>query len=387
MGTINFDQHKTNQMKFFLLLLLFSVLIFSSCNENIHEIKLINASAFDAEIDGKQTKLYTLKNNNGLIVQITNFGGRIVSLWTPNKNGKFDDIVLGYDSINTYLTSNESYFGAIIGRYGNRIAKGKFTLNDSVYELPINNGENHLHGGIKTFHNMVWDAKQISDTLINLKFYSKDGDQGYPGNLQVDVSYTLTNNNELKIEYTATTDKATPVNLTNHAYFNLHGAGKGTINDHLLQINASNYTPVIEGLIPKGEIVEVKNTPFDFTKPVTIGERVNSEHEQLKRGFGYDHNFVLDGTGLKKAALVEEPLSGRILEVFTTEPGIQFYGGNFLDGEGVGKNNLSYGHRSAFCLETQHFPDSPNNPDFPTTILQPSETYQSICIYKFSVSN
>lgn len=359
----------------------------SSCKEKQTDLKLINAQHFESVIDGKQVHLFTLKNKNNLVTQITNYGGRVVSLWVPDRNGNFEDIVLGYETLEGYLQSHEIYFGALIGRYGNRIANGKFTLNDSTYTLATNNGDHHLHGGKTGFNNVVWDARQISDSELELKYRSKDGEEGYPGNLDVTVTYTLTDNNALEINYSATTDKATPVNLTHHSFFNLHGAGKGSINDHLLQINASQYTPIIAGLIPTGNIEDVKDTPFDFTAPTPIGNHVNDTDEQLTYGFGYDHNFVLDGSGLKVAAVITDPVSGRTMEVVTDEPGLQFYGGNFLDGNDIGKGGLPYNYRTAFCLETQHFPDSPNQEQFPSTILNTGQHYTSTCVYKFSVQN
>jgi len=356
-----------------------------SCQKKQADLKLLNKQNFERVIDGKKVDLFTLKNKNGLVTQITNYGGRVVNLWVPDKTGNFEDIVLGYETIEGYLQPNEAYFGALIGRYGNRIANGKFILNDSTYTLAKNNGVNHLHGGKKGFNNVVWDAHQISDSELELKYLSKDGEEGYPGNLDVTVVYKLTDNNELKINYFASTDKATPVNLTHHSYFNLHGAGKGSINDHVLQINAAYYTPIIEGAIPTGSIENVKNTPFDFTEPIPIGTHINDDNQQIKYGFGYDHNFVLDGSGLKVAAVIIEPNSGRKMEVITNEPGLQFYGGNFLNGKNIGKGSLAYKYRTAFCLETQHFPDSPNQEHFPSTILNKGELYTSTCIYKFSI--
>ena len=258
-------------------------------------------------------------------------------------------------------------------------------MNDSIYTLATNNGANHLHGGKTGFNDVVWDVVEHSDTAITLHYLSKDGEEGYPGNLDVTVVYKLTESNDLEITYKATTDKDTPVNLTHHSFFNLHGAGKGSINDHLLQINASRYTPIIEGLIPTGVISSVSGTPFDFLKPTAIGDRVDTDNEQIKLGFGYDHNFVLDGTGMKTAAQIEEPVSGRVMTVVTDEPGLQLYGGNFLNGKDIGKRNLPYEYRTAFCLETQHYPDALNQPNFPSTTLKPGEIYQSTCIYKFSV--
>ena len=371
-------------MKKIYILLILSI-ISISCEKKHNDVKLISRKNFENVIDGKNIDLYTLKNINGLVTQITNYGGRVVNLWIPDKNGNFEDIVLGYETIDGYLKSNEIYFGALIGRYGNRIASGKFILNDSTYTLAKNNGDNHLHGGKMGFNNVVWDARQISDSELELIYSSGDGEEGYPGKLDVVVVYKLTDKNELKINYSAITNKATHINLTHHSFFNLCGAGKGSINDHLLQINAEFYTPIKEGLIPTGDIENVKGTPLDFMEPTLIGEHVNDDDQQIKYGFGYDHNFVLDGSGLKLAATVIEPNSGRKMEVITSEPGLQFYGGNFLDGKEFGKRNLPYNYRTAFCLEAQHFPDSPNQKHFPSTILNAGEQYNSICIYKFSI--
>jgi len=368
-----------------LFVLLIILLSNASCEKVHSEIKLIDKTYFDRTIDNKKVNLFTLKNKNGLIAQITNFGGRIVSLWVPDKHGNFEDIVLGYETLDAYLNSNENYFGALIGRYGNRISKGKFTLNDSIYILATNNNGNHLHGGNQGFNKLVWDARQLSDSELELKYHSKDGEEGYPGNLNTTVIYKLTDMNELSINYSATTDQATPINLTHHSYFNLYGAGKGSINDHILQINATQYTPIKAGLIPTGDIKSVENTPFDFLSPTAIGKHIDLKNKQLELGLGYDHNFVLDGSGLKTAAIVVEPKSGRKLEVITTEPGLQFYTGNFLNGTAIGKQGLAYKYRTAFCLETQHFPDSPNQPNFPLTILNKDEKYSSTCIYKFSI--
>ena len=354
------------------------------CSRGQLELKLINKQNFTRVIDNKQVDLFTLKNKYGLTAQITNYGGRLVSLWIPDKNGNFDDIVLGYETLEHYLKPKGIYFGALIGRYANRIAKGKFTLNDNIHTLAINNGANHLHGGKNGFNNVVWNANQLSDSELKLEYLSKDGEEGYSGNLNVTVIYKLTDSNKLEINYTATTDKSTPVNLSHHSFFNLGGAGKGSINDHLLQINAAYYTPIDEEQVPTGKLEKVKNTPFDFTKLKTIGEDIDAYSQQLDFGFGYDHNFVLDGSELRVAAKVIEPKSGRIMDVITDEPGLQFYGGNFLDGKNIGKGNLSYEYRTAFCLETQHFPDSPNRTSFPSTILHPDDVYKSTCIYKFT---
>jgi len=351
--------------------------------------ELINNATFKGFVDGKKIELFTLKNKNGIVTQITNYGGRVVNLWVPDKDGNFEDVVLGYESLDGYLSSNEIYYGALIGRYGNRIAKGKFSLSDKVYTLPTNNNENHLHGGTKGFNDVVWEAEQLDNQSLKLVYLSKDMEEGYPGNLSIEVVYTLTDKNELKIEYTAQTDVTTHVNLTHHSFFNLHGAGKGSINDHVLFINADYFTPVDSDLIPTGEIAPVVNTPMDFTKQTTIGKRVNNDFEQLNFGLGYDHNWVLNKSDndVSLAARIVEPVSGRLMEVYTNEPGLQFYGGNFLNGSDIGKYGLSYEHRSAFCLETQHFPDTPNNNNFPSTVLHPKEDYYSVCIYKFLTEN
>ena len=344
---------------------------------------------FEGTIDGKTVNLYVLKNINGIEVAFSNYGQRLVSLMVPDKNGKMEDIVLGYTTLKDYLT-NSGYFGATIGRYGNRIAKGKFEIDGITYDLAQNNNGNHLHGGVKGFESVVWDVDSVNRNFIRFKRTSPNMEEGYPGNLNVNVEYTLNDDNELRIEYFATTDKKTHVNLTHHSFFNLKGEGKGSINSHILQINAQSITAVDKGLIPTGELMIVADTPFDFNSPKTIQSGLDQEHEQLTLGNGFDHNFVLDQTkknseGLIVAAKVSEPESGRIMEVFTSEPGVQFYGGNFMDGKTIGKNGGSYDYRGAICLETQHFPDSPNKKNFPSTLLGPGEEYSSICIYKFSV--
>jgi aldose 1-epimerase len=345
---------------------------------------------FNTEHNGKKVDLYTLQNKDGLRIDITNYGGRIVSLFTPDKNGVFDDIVTGYHSLEEYLNSNEVYFGALIGRYGNRIANGRFSLDGIDYSLATNNGTNHLHGGPSGFHNVVWDAEQVNDHILKLTYLSAHMEEGYPGNLSVVVFYSLTNENELVTEYEATTDKPTVINLTNHAFFNLAGEGQKTINNHLLKINADFYTPVFENLIPTGHIEPVADTPFDFRDFTPIGERLQSDHPQLQYGLGYDHNYMLrdtmKGREIIYAASVYEPISGRMMDVYTTEPGLQFYGGNFLNGSDTGKRGEPYLHRSSFCLETQHFPDSPNQPQFPSTVLRPGEVFRSKTIYRFSVA-
>ena len=338
--------------------------------------------------DGKGVEIYTLANSKGSEARIMTYGGTLVSLKVPDKNGKFSDVVLGYDSLADYQKAT-AYFGALIGRYGNRIGKGTFSIDGKEYKLAINNGVNHLHGGLKGFDKVVWTASpsfQADGAHLELTYLSRDGEEGYPGNLNVKVEYVLTENNELKIEYSATTDKPTVVSLTHHSYFNLAGAGQGTILDHQLTLNADRFTPTDSGSIPTGELRSVKGTPFDFTKATAIGSRIEQIDEQLKFGNGYDHNFALNkDKALSLAATVYEPTSGRVMEVFTTEPGVQFYTGNFLDGSIKGKSGQNYPRRSGFCLEAQHFPDSPNRPKFPSTVLRPGKTYTQTTIYKFSV--
>jgi aldose 1-epimerase len=335
------------------------------------------------ETDGKKVSLYTLTNKNGVQVKITNYGSTVTSWVAPDKNGKNSSIVLGFDSLTGYL-QKPPYFGATIGRYGNRIGKGQFTLDGQTYKLATNNGANHLHGGNKGFDKVVWDASTTTDNdpALTLTYLSKDGEEGYPGNLNVTVKYTLTDDDELQIEYDATTDKSTPVNLTNHSYFNLTGDVSNTILQHSLQIDADRYTPVDSGLIPTGELKPVKGTPFDFTSPHRIGERIDSVPG------GYDHNFVLNkkGSNLDRVATLTDSISGRTLEVYTTEPGLQFYSGNFLDGTIKTSSGQPINKHAALCLETQHFPDSPNKPAFPTTILKPGEKYHTVTKYKLTVN-
>lgn len=327
----------------------------------------------------------TLTNKNGMVAIITPFGGKLISLWVPDRSGKTEDVVLGYDSVDQYIEGNP-YFGAMIGRYGNRIAKGKFTLEGKEYQLATNNGANALHGGPKGFHNVLWQWVESSDNSLVLSYLSKNGEENYPGELNVKVIYSLTDENELVIDYEATTNATTIINLTHHSFFNLAGAGNGDILDHELTIYADRFTPVDEGLIPTGELKPVPGTPFDFTKPTRIGAHINDANPQIKNGKGFDHNWVLrkEANTFSLAATVKEPTSGRVMEVWTTEPGLQFYSGNFLDGTDKGKKGKRYDYRTAFCLEAQHFPDSPNHPDFPTTILKPGEVYKQKTVYKFS---
>ncbi len=373
-------------MRTILLPLIFLILLISCTSKTVPPT--INPQAFNKMVDGKQVQLFVLKNLKGVEVTVTNYGARIVSWMVPDRKGLMEDVVLGFDSIDGYLTGSETYFGAAIGRYGNRIANGEFQLGDIKYKLAQNNGVNNLHGGINGFCRKVWDATQKDNSELNFKLVSPDMDEGFPGELIVKMSYKLTNDNELFIQYEAKCDKPTVINLTNHSFFNLHGAGNGTILDHQLTLNADFFTPIDSTLIPTGDFTPVENTPFDFRKSMPIGNRINADHQQIHYGLGYDINFVLkkspDATN-SLAASVYEPLSGRLLEVFTDQPGIQFYTGNFLDGKRVGKKGIKYDYRTAFCLETQHFPNSPNQPKFPTVELDPDQVYNHTCIYKFSV--
>jgi aldose 1-epimerase len=371
---------------FIILFTLSFIFSFISCSVKKEVKPTMKKENFGHAIDGKQIFIYTLKNSKEMEVKITNYGGIVVALSVPDRKGKFEDIVLGFEKLEDY-TNEHPYFGALIGRYGNRVQNGKFSLNGTEYILAKNDKENSLHGGLKGFDKVVWDTEtKKGENSLTLSYLSKDGEEGYPGNLSVKVIYTLTDSNELKIEYTATTDKPTVLNLTHHSYFNLAGAGNSDVLSHELMLNADKFTPVDSGLIPTGEMKSVQGTPMDFTKPTQIGARINQNDEQLKLGKGYDHNWILNKTGneLSLAAKVYEPTSGRVMEVYTTEPGIQFYSGNFLDGSNIGKNKKRYNHRYGFCLETQHFPDSPNKPNFPTTVLNPGDTYKQTTIYKFS---
>ena len=348
----------------------------------------VTRAPFGVTPGGDSVELFTLTNPHGMEVRVMTYGGIIVSIKVPDRKGAIDDVVLGYDSLAGYLRSSP-YFGAIVGRYGNRIAHGKFTIDGESYRLDTNNGPNALHGGVKGFDKVVWHAesiKQDSTVGVLLTHTSPDGDQGYPGTVQARVSYALTPDNKLIVSYHATTDKATPINLTQHSYFNLAGAGKGDILGHVVMINADRFTPVDSTLIPTGELAPVAGTPFDFRTPTAIGARIAQPDQQLKNGGGYDHNFVLNRNGdtLSLAARVVEPTTGRVLTVTTTQPGVQFYTGNFLDGTITGKDGHVYLRRYGFCLETQHFPDSPNHPTFPTTILRPGQEYQSQTVFRFS---
>ncbi|MBN2244610.1 MAG: galactose mutarotase [Candidatus Aminicenantes bacterium] len=345
----------------------------------------VNKENFGKLDDGTVVDLYTIKNSQGMVLKVMNYGATVVSLAAPDRNGEVADITLGHDTIFGYINSSP-YFGSIVGRYGNRIAQGKFTLEGIEYSLATNDGDNHLHGGIRGFDKVIWEARPFTEREkagVTLSYLSKDGEEGYPGNLKCSVVYSLTESNELTIEYQAVTDQATPVNLTHHSYFNLAGQGNGDVLSHELMLKAEKYTPVDQGLIPTGEIRSVHNTPMDFLKPTAIGARI----EEVEGG--YDHNFVLskEEDEFIFAAQAHDPASGRIMEVFTTEPGIQFYSGNFLDGSILGKAGKVYKKHYGFCLETQHFPDSPNQPEFPSTILSPGEQYTSKTVYKFKTDN
>ncbi len=357
----------------------------------VTELPSAAAQLSQQEVDSIKT--YTIKNKSGVTITVINYGAIITSILVPDRKGQLGDVALGFHQAEEYITAvDKPYFGAIVGRYGNRIAKGKFSLDGEDFTLATNNGDNHLHGGLVGFDNVIWDAQPIRGAGwegLKLSYHSKDGEEGYPGNLDVTASYKLTDDNTLTVEYLATTDKATPVNLTQHTYFNLKGEGQGTILDHELMLNARKYTPVDAGLIPIGELAAVAGTPFDFTTSKPIGRDISVVNEQLSRGRGFDHNFVLDrkdANDMVLAARVYEPTTGRVLEVHTTEPGVQFYCGNFLDGRLTGKSGNAYVHRGGFCLETQHFPDSPNQPQFPSTILRPGEDYRSTTTFTFSAT-
>ena len=388
------------KLSLFLFLSVLSITIITGCNNSSNNSITSNTDStsktkamipdkknFEDTVDGKQTDLYVLKNHNGMTAAITNYGGRLVSLLVPDKDGKMTDVVVGFNSLEDYAKSTESYFGATIGRVGNRIAKGEFSLDGKKYTLFKNNGPNTLHGGKKGFQAVVWDASQPNDSTVLFTYLSKDMEEGFPGNLNVKVTYSLTGDNGFKCEYEATTDKKTVVNLTNHAFFNLNGEGSGTILNHSVQLFADGYTPIDSTMIPTGKIEPVAGTPFDFTKPVTIGARIEQDNQQLKYGNGYDHNFVLNETkvnGLNHAATVIGDQSGIVMDIYTEEPGMQFYSGNFMQGKNTFKDGSKDDFRTAFAMETQHFPDSPNQPSFPSIVLNPGQTYHTVSVYQFS---
>ena len=369
---------------FKIYIILFSFL-FVFCDQKMDDYQVLDKTNFQTSIEGKKTDLFLLENQN-LKVFVTNYGARIVSLVVRDKFNQNLDVVLGFKSIDDYLKANEPYHGATIGRYANRISKGVFLLDGKKYNLPINNGINHLHGGPKGFHNKIWSIVSFDKEKIVMTLNSEDGEMGYPGNLDVELTYQIVDN-QLEISYKAITDRKTPINLTNHSFFNLAGEGSGTINNHILKLNSDFYTPVDSTLIPLGEKRLVDDSPFDFRKPKAIGSEINSSDDQIVYGGGYDHNFILNKTvqdTLSHAATVFEPNRGVKMDIFTTEPGIQFYGGNFMDGSDVGKYGKKFLYRESFALETQHYPDSPNNQDFPNVYLSPSETYKSTSIYRFT---
>ena len=373
---------RTKILNLLLLLVTFTFISFIKIQDKNMVKKL-----FGTMPDGENIYSYTMTNSSGMSATIINYGATVVKLEVPDRNGKVEDIILGYDSLSSYMNGS-SYFGGIVGRFGNRINKGKFTLDGKEYQLAINSGGNHLHGGDKGFNKRVWEAKEINDNTLEFTYISPDGEENYPGKLTITVTYILTDNNELKIDYKATTDKPTILNPTNHCYFNLTGnPGENTILDHVLMINADKYTPVNSTLIPTGALEDVTNTPMDFRKPTAIGKRINEDFEQLKYAGGYDHNWVLnnyDGT-VQEAVTLYDSTSGRFMEVLTDEPGVQFYSGNFLNGKDRGKDGIYYKYRTGLCLECQHFPDSPNEKNFPSVVLKPGEEYTQTTIYKFSV--
>jgi aldose 1-epimerase len=378
--------------KISLILLLFgTAVLLQNCKQTPTTPKPgIEKAVFGTLPDGRTADLYTLRNAQGMTLTITNYGGTITSWTAPDKSGKYGDVVLGCDSLAGYLRGTP-FFGALIGRYGNRIAKGKFTLDSTTYTLATNNNENHLHGGVKGFDKVLWTASAMNgeEPALKLTYLSKDGEEGYPGNVSVEVVYTLQKDNALNIQYTATTDKPTVVNLTNHSYFNLANAGKSDILSHELMLNTPMYLPVDNTLIPTGELRPVKGTAFDFMQATTIGARINDTTDvQIRYGLGYDHCWITAKSGTKTPELIaalHDPNSGRYMEVLTTEPAVQFYTGNFLDGKVIGKGGSPYRYRCGLCLETQHYPDSPNKPAFPSTILRPGETYKTTTVYRFSV--
>ncbi len=383
-------------MKFKGFLLLPIILLLFACGENQTNANnassdstntgIIDPKKFDTIVDGKPIKLYVLKNINNMEVAITNYGARIVSIRVPDRNNKFDNVVLGLPSIKAYLVDN-MYLGAVVGRYANRLAKGKYKIDGKEFNAPVNNGVNALHGGLKGFHHVVWTA-YYTESSLKLNYIAADGEEGYPGKLEVAVTYSLTDKNELKIEYQGFTDKSTIVNISNHAYFNLKGEGKGDILNHSLQILADNITPVDSTLIPTGSLMKVEGTAFDFKTSRKIGEFINETDDQLRFGKGFDHNWVLNTKPNEYSfvARLSEPETGRVMEIYTTEPGLQFYSGNFMDGSVSGIKGKPFNFRNAVALETQHFPDSPNHSNFPSTLLKPNEKYHQLTVYQFSIS-
>ncbi len=363
-------------------------LALSACAEQNDEITLFPESDFNTDVDGQPVSIYTLKAGD-IVMQVTNFGARVVSLWTPDRNGHYEDVVLGYNNIDSYVNnSGERFLGAVVGPYANRIAGGTYTIGEEVYNFPQNNNGQTLHGGLKGVDMVVWNVDSVDEDSIVLSYTHPDGLDGMPGNLNIVMTYTLTPENEFRVDYLAETDKATHVNLSHHSFFNLKGEGNGTVTDNVMVINASHTTPVNEVLIPSGEIADVTGTPFDFREPHMIGERIDAENDQLKNGLGYDHNWVLDRKTpdqIEFAASVHEPASGRFLEVFTDQPAMQFYSGNFFDGKTTGKYGKALKYRESLALETQKYPDTPHHDNFPSTLLNPGEEYTHTCVYRFSV--
>lgn len=377
-------------MKFYKIIILLFIIQIYGCSKELEPIELIPAANFESKVDDKSTSLYTIQNKNGMAVQITNYGARVVALWVPDNEGNFKDVVWGYTTLDEYLKSSDIYCGPIVGRFGNRIANGQFVLKDSTYQLTINNKKNHLHGGTNGFYKKVWKARPISikgNDALELSYYSKDGEEGYPGNLNITVTYTVTQENQLKIHYAARTDATTIINPTSHCYFNLTGSSQNSILDHVLKVNAKQFTPTDNTLIPTGILKSVIGTPFDFTEPTPIGLRVNQENEQLKFGKGYDHNFVIDKNlgSYEKIATVFSPKSGISMSISTNQPGLQFYSGNFMKGKLVGKRGDKHNYRSGFAFEAQNFPDAPNHPNFPSAILNPDQVYIQTTTYGFSI--
>jgi aldose 1-epimerase len=367
------------------------MLVFTACTNSRKSVQLFPSTNFDTIVDGKNVSLYTLKNANGMSVQVTNYGARLVDLWVPDKNGNFQDVIWGFEKIGDYLKATDIFAGPIVGRYGNRIGKGQFSLNGKAYQLMLNNHGNQLHGGTKGFYTKVWQARPFKnekgEEAVELTYLSPSGEEGYPGNMSVKVIYTVTANNELSISYEATTDTTTIINLTSHAYFNLHGTTSQSTNSHILTIYADTYTPTDSLLIPTGEIADLTNTPLDFRKPTTVGERINTDFLALKYGLGYDHNFVLNKKGLEisLAAEVYEPATGIVMKVSTDQPAIQFYSGNFMDGKDTGKRGDKHNYRTGIALEAQNYPDAPNHPNFPSAVLKPGNKYKQVTVYAFEV--
>jgi len=369
-----------NFKKIFFLLPTLLFLSFLSCQKNSEVNQMIEKQVFGTMPDGKEVYIFTLTNSSGAKAKITNYGAAVVALIVPDRNGKMEDVVTGFENLEGYI-NDKSFFGVTVGRYGNRIAKSKFSIDGVEYNVTANEGENHLHGGNVGFYKAIWDAEQLET-----EEGPADGEEGYPGNVNMEVVYTFTNTNELRIDYTGTTDKPTILNPTHHSYFNISGDFTKPITSQVLQIDADYYTPVNDKLITTGELAKVENTPFDFREPQVVGDRIDDDFDQIKFSGGYDHNWVINeyDSKVKKAVELYEPVSGRVLEVLTDQPGVQFYSGNFMNGTITGKGGVVYNHRTGLCLEPQHYPDSPNKPDFPSTVLRPGETYKQTTIYRFS---